>query len=130
LADADHKQSGEIGRASDLVAIEHDRGLGLNGDPTQPGLSRQSYRARPDRRAVGADLLPGLLDLDEHATRPFPAKRPATVQQLVGALDRLDAEHEALLNDHRLPDVEGLPAFAPPPNEPWIYDGRVVVRFD
>jgi len=30
----------------------------------------------------------------------------------------------------RLPDVEGLPAFAPPPNEPWIYDGRVVVRFD
>jgi len=28
----------------------------------------------------------------------------------------------------RLPDVEGLPAFAPPPDEPWIYDGRVVVR--
>ena len=28
----------------------------------------------------------------------------------------------------RLPDVEGLPAFAAPPDEPWIYDGRVVVR--
>lgn len=28
----------------------------------------------------------------------------------------------------RLPDVEGLPAFAAPHNEPWIYDGRVVVR--
>ncbi|HST26121.1 MAG TPA: hypothetical protein VLJ76_09020 [Gaiellaceae bacterium] len=28
----------------------------------------------------------------------------------------------------RLPDVEGLPAFAPPPDEPWIYDGRVVVQ--
>src|SRR5262245_32656114 len=28
----------------------------------------------------------------------------------------------------RLSDVEGLPAFAPPTNEPWIYDGRVVVR--
>ncbi len=27
----------------------------------------------------------------------------------------------------RLPDVEGLPAFAPPAGEPWIYDGRVVV---
>jgi len=27
-----------------------------------------------------------------------------------------------------LPDVEGLPAFAPPASEPWIYDGRVVVR--
>lgn len=27
----------------------------------------------------------------------------------------------------RLPDVEGLPAFAPPADEPWIYDGRAVV---
>jgi len=28
----------------------------------------------------------------------------------------------------RVGDVEGLPAFAPPHEEPWIYDGRVVVR--
>jgi hypothetical protein len=28
----------------------------------------------------------------------------------------------------RLPDVEGLPAFTPPSDEPWIYDGRVSVR--
>jgi hypothetical protein len=28
----------------------------------------------------------------------------------------------------QLADVEGLPAFAPPRDEPWIYDGRVVVR--
>ena len=28
----------------------------------------------------------------------------------------------------RLPDVEGFPAFAAPTAEPWIYDGRVVVR--
>jgi len=28
----------------------------------------------------------------------------------------------------RLPDVEGLHAFAPPADEPWIYDGRIVVR--
>jgi hypothetical protein len=28
----------------------------------------------------------------------------------------------------RLPDVEGLPAFAPPIDEPWIYEGRAVVR--
>jgi hypothetical protein len=28
----------------------------------------------------------------------------------------------------RLPDVEGLPAFAPPPDEPWLYDGRISVR--
>jgi hypothetical protein len=28
----------------------------------------------------------------------------------------------------RLADVEGLPAFTPPADEPWIYDGRVAVR--
>jgi hypothetical protein len=28
----------------------------------------------------------------------------------------------------RLPDVEGLPAFAAPDHEPWIYDGRVRVE--
>ena len=28
----------------------------------------------------------------------------------------------------RLPDVEGLPAFAAPAAEPWIYDGRVAVK--
>jgi hypothetical protein len=28
----------------------------------------------------------------------------------------------------RLADVEGLPAFAPSAEEPWIYDGRVSVR--
>jgi hypothetical protein len=28
----------------------------------------------------------------------------------------------------RLPDVAGLPAFIPPAAEPWIYDGRIVLR--
>jgi hypothetical protein len=28
----------------------------------------------------------------------------------------------------RLPDVAGLPAFAQPRDEPWIFDGRIVVR--
>jgi hypothetical protein len=28
----------------------------------------------------------------------------------------------------RLDDIEGLPAFAAPPDEPWLYDGRVVLR--
>jgi len=27
----------------------------------------------------------------------------------------------------RLPDVAGLPAFAPPAGEPWLYDGRIVL---
>jgi hypothetical protein len=28
----------------------------------------------------------------------------------------------------RLPDVHGLPAFAPPRDEPWLYDGRLTAR--
>ena len=28
----------------------------------------------------------------------------------------------------RLADVAGLPAFAAPADEPWVYDGRIVVR--
>jgi hypothetical protein len=28
----------------------------------------------------------------------------------------------------RLADVEGLPAFAAPRDEPWVYDGRIVLR--
>ena len=27
----------------------------------------------------------------------------------------------------RLPDIAGLPAYAPPKDEPWIYDGRIVL---
>jgi hypothetical protein len=27
----------------------------------------------------------------------------------------------------RLPDIAGLPAYAPPADEPWIYDGRIVL---
>jgi hypothetical protein len=35
------------------------------------------------------------------------------------------------LDLERLPDVEGLPAYAAPPNfEPWIYDGRIVLTAD
>ncbi len=30
----------------------------------------------------------------------------------------------------RLPDIAGLPSFAAPIDEPWIYDGRVVLRAD
>ncbi len=29
----------------------------------------------------------------------------------------------------QLDDVAGLPAFAAPPGEPWVYDGRIVLRY-
>jgi hypothetical protein len=28
----------------------------------------------------------------------------------------------------RLPDVAGLPAYAAPADEPWVYDGRIVLN--
>jgi hypothetical protein len=28
----------------------------------------------------------------------------------------------------RLDDVEGLPAYAAPLEEPWVYDGRIVLK--
>jgi hypothetical protein len=28
----------------------------------------------------------------------------------------------------RLDDVEGLPAYAAPRDEPWVYDGRIVLK--
>ena len=28
----------------------------------------------------------------------------------------------------RLPDLAGLPAFAAPASEPWVYDGRIVLQ--
>ena len=30
----------------------------------------------------------------------------------------------------RLPDIDGLPAFRPPPDEPWVYDASLVLRVD
>ncbi len=55
---------------------------------------------------------------------PGPGRVPAFTQPLLcpSILDggRLD----------RLPDVEGLPAFAAPHDEPWLYDGRIILTAD
>jgi hypothetical protein len=66
----------------------------------------------------------GLLRRRPRALEPYaPGSRrvPSFAHALLcpSVLDGVDLE--------RLPDVEGLPAFAAPHAEPWIYDGRVVV---
>ena len=47
-----------------------------------------------------------LLELDQHAARALAAQARAARQQLIGALHRLHPEHETLLHDHRLTDVQ------------------------
>src|SRR5215471_4133109 len=81
--------------------------MGLDGNPPQPGFRRQRNRAQSDRRPIGTRFLTGFLDFDKHTAWPIPAKGGTASQQLVGGFDRLDAEHETLLNDDGLTDIEG-----------------------
>ncbi len=69
----------------------------------------------------------GLLNRRPHALAPYepgPGRVPAFTHALLcpSILEGIELE--------RLPDVEGLPAFAAPApyTEPWIYDGRIVLR--
>jgi hypothetical protein len=54
--------------------------------------------------------------------RPGPGRVPGFAQPLLcpSIVDGLELE--------QLADVAGLPAYAAPQDEPWIYDGRIVVR--
>jgi len=53
---------------------------------------------------------------------PGPGRVPGFAHSLLcpSVLDGIRLE--------RLPDVAGLPAFAAPLEEPWLYDGRIVLR--
>jgi hypothetical protein len=55
---------------------------------------------------------------------PGPGRVPGFAHPLVcpSVLDGLSLEG--------LPDVAGLPAFAAPADEPWLYDGRIVLTAD
>ena len=56
--------------------------------------------------------------------RPGPGRIPGFSHLLLcpSALEGVALE--------RLPDVEGLPAYAAPAEEPWLYDGRIVLAAD
>ena len=53
---------------------------------------------------------------------PGPGRIPSFSHPLIcpSVLEGVDLE--------RLPDVAGLPAFAAPRDEPWVYDGRIVLQ--
>jgi hypothetical protein len=66
----------------------------------------------------------------------WPRRRPRTLEPYRPGTGRVPSFPHALLCPsvldgvvlERLPDVAGLPAFAAPGDEPWIYDGRAVLR--
>jgi hypothetical protein len=69
----------------------------------------------------------GLVHRRPHALAPYepgPGRVPAFAHALLcpSVIDGIELE--------RLPDLEGLPAFAAPApfGEPWIYDGRIVLH--
>ena len=75
----------------------------------------------PDRSSGGA-ASPGGGRRRWRRTPRAPGRIPGFAHPLVcpSVLDGIELE--------RLPDVAGLPAFAAPADEPWVYDGRVVLR--
>ena len=69
----------------------------------------------------------GTLSRRPHALAPYepgPGRIPAFSNALLCPSVLAGIELE------RLPDIEGLPAFAAPPpeTEPWIYDGRIILN--
>jgi hypothetical protein len=95
-----------------------------------PGWEEQVAAAHAEGYAVVAgaiDWRGRLLHRRPAALEPYtpgPGRIPGFSSPLLcpSVLDGVPLE--------RLPDVEGLPAFAAPAEEPWLYDGRVVLVAD
>ena len=79
--------------------------------------------------AEGYGVVAGAIDWDG-------ARRPRALAAYTPGPGRVPGFGGALLAPsvlpgielERLDDVEGLPAFAAPRDEPWVYDGRIVLR--
>src|SRR5258708_30486774 len=86
--------------------MDDDRRAAVDGDAAQPGGVGRGDGAYTDGRQIGAPLLVRLGGLDEDTARSGAAELPAAREQRIGPLDRLDPEHEALLDDDRLSDID------------------------
>ena len=95
-----------------------------DGWELSPGSEELALAAHAEGYAVVAGSIdaPRRLRRSLGAWAPSPGRKPAFAHPLLcpSVLKEVTIE--------RLPDVEGLPACAQPPDEPWIFDGRIVVR--
>ncbi len=78
--------------------------------------------------AAGYALVAGAIDPPRRLRRvlsawaPGPGRVPGFAHPLLCPSVLVGIEVE------QLPDVHGLPAFRPPPDEPWLYDGSLVIK--
>src|SRR6266496_6837890 len=87
-----------------------------------------------EAHAEGFAVVAGAIDWRAEPLR----RRPRALEPYVPGPGRVPAFPHPLLCPSlldgvrldRLPDVEGLPAFAAPAEEPWLYDGRIVLVAD
>ena len=86
------------------------------------GEPRAGAPRRGLRRRRGCDRRPAPPPQAARAVgaRPRPRPRLRAAAALPVRAARLELE--------RLPDVEGLPAFRPPADEPWVYDASLVLE--
>jgi hypothetical protein len=78
--------------------------------------------------AEGYAVVAGAIDWEGRRPRSLAsyAPGPGRVPGFAGAL--IAPSVLAGVELERLDDVEGLPAYAAPREEPWVYDGRIVLR--
>jgi hypothetical protein len=78
--------------------------------------------------AEGYGVVAGAIDWDGRRPRALAdyAPGPGRLPRFNGAL--LAPSVLPGIELERLDDVEGLPAYAAPRDEPWVYDGRIVLR--
>jgi len=93
-----------------------------------PDWDERVRAAHADGYAVVAGAIEwggGLFSRRPHALAPYepgPGRMPGFASPLIcpSVADGVELD--------RLEDVAGLPAFAAPRDEPWVYDGRIVLR--
>ena len=81
-----------------------------------------------ETHAEGFAVVAGAIDWDGRRPRSLAAYAPGPgrVPGFAGALIAPSVLPGVELE--RLDDVEGLPAYAAPRDEPWVYDGRIVLK--
>ena len=78
--------------------------------------------------AEGYAVVAGSIDAPRRLRKALAAWAPGTGRDPAFAQPLLCPSILGGVEAERIADVEGLPAFCPPPDEPWLYDGSLVVR--
>jgi hypothetical protein len=78
--------------------------------------------------AEGYAVVAGAIDAPRRLRRPLAAWAPGSGRVPGFAHPLLCPSVLQGIELERLPDVEGVSAFRPPTNEPWVYDASLVLE--